>query len=135
MTPPVAPLSADGAPGVPPAASFCLGVLRKRSDFVAAARGRRAGTAALNLQALDRGDGSKNVRYGVTATRKVGNAVARNRAKRRLRALARAVLAEAGQAGWDYVLVARPQATVESPADRLRSDFVAALARIHAPRR
>ena len=135
MTPPVAPFSARGAPGAPPAAAFCLGVLRKRADFLAAARGRRAGTASLNLQALNRGDGSTSVRYGVTATRKIGNAVIRNRAKRRLRAVARAVLAGAGHAGWDYVLVARPQATVQSPAHQLRADLVAALARIHGVRR
>jgi ribonuclease P protein component len=84
----------------------------------------------LNLQGRDRGDGGQ-VRFGVTATKKVGNAVARNRAKRRLRALAREVLPEGGRPGWDYVLVARPDSTATLPYDDLRRDLARMLARIH----
>ena len=54
-----------------------------------------------------RQDGSDEIRVGFTATRKVGGAVVRNRAKRRMRAVARALLAELGMAGCDYVFVAR----------------------------
>ncbi len=51
--------------------------------------------------------GPKTVRLGFTASKKIGNAVARNRAKRRLRAAAHALLPLSGRAGHDYVLVAR----------------------------
>ena len=67
---------------------------------------------AFLLQARDRRDDSAVIRVGFTASKKVGNAVTRNRAKRRLRALARTVLAGQGQPGWDYVLVARAGETV-----------------------
>ena len=69
---------------------------------------------------------------GFTASQKVGNAVARNRAKRRLRAAARAVIAAEGRAGWDYVLVGRAGATADHPWDDLLADLRRALARLHA---
>ena len=69
---------------------------------------------------------------GWTASRKVGNAVARNRAKRRLRALAREVLPAQGQPGWDYVFIAWPQ-TRTVPWPQLIHDLQSCLA--HQPRR
>ena len=107
-----------------------LTVLARRADFVAASHALRAGCSGLSLQARPRGDDAA-LRVGFTCSRKVGNAVARNRAKRRLRALAREVLAEEGRAGWDYVLVGRPGATADLPFDRLRDDLKGALARVH----
>jgi ribonuclease P protein component len=71
---------------------------------------------------------------GFTCSRKVGNAVARNRAKRRLRAAARAVLPETGRPGWDYVLIGRPEATAGRAWPDLLADLRAALARVHAAR-
>jgi ribonuclease P protein component len=68
---------------------------------------------------------------GFTASKKVGNAVMRNRAKRRLRALAREVLAQEARPGWDYVLVARPAATVERSFAGLVEDLRLALGRVH----
>ena len=65
----------------------------------------------------------------------VGNAVTRNRAKRRLRAIAREILPELGRPGWDYVLIGRPDATVTRDFGDLRGDLVSALARVHAGRR
>lgn len=70
-------------------------------------------------------------RVGYTASRKVGNAVARNRAKRRLRAVARAVIPCEGRTGWDYVLVGRPGATAALPFPDLLADLSRALARVH----
>ncbi len=75
--------------------------------------------------------GADNVRVGYTCSKKVGNAVARNRAKRRLRAAARDVLGQDGQPGWDYVLVGRANATAERPYEALLHDLRDALRRIH----
>jgi len=71
------------------------------------------------------------LRFGLTASRKVGGAVARNRARRRLRALAREVLAAHAPLDYDYVLIARP-ATVTRPYDDLRNDLILALKRLKA---
>lgn len=85
-----------------------LHTLTRRADFLSAARARRQGRAAFVLQARQRGPGEPDgLRIGYTCSKKVGNAVARNRAKRRLRAVARAVLPGFGQSGWDYVLIGR----------------------------
>ena len=60
--------------------------------------------------------------------------MARNRAKRRLRAAARAVLPREGRPGWDYVLIGRPGETAARPFALLRDELAAALRAIHAAR-
>jgi ribonuclease P protein component len=70
-------------------------------------------------------------RIGFTCSRKVGNAVARNRARRRLRAAARAVLPALARPGWDYVLIGRPVETATRPFALLLDDLRAALSRVH----
>ena len=107
-------------------------VLQHRADFLRTAQGRRQGVAGFLLQGRQREDGEAVWRVGFTASKKIGNAVARNRAKRRLRALAREVLADQARPGWDYVLVARPDATVTRGFADLRGDLMQALARVHA---
>ena len=102
-----------------------------------AARARRRSTAAFNLQARARSEGEGEpgtIRVGFTCSRKVGNAVARNRAKRRLREVARLVLPVAGHPGWDYVLIGRRDATASRPFDLLLADLRHALDRIHRDR-
>ena len=74
----------------------------------------------------------EGLRVGFTCSKKVGNAVARNRAKRRLREVARAVLPAVGRDGWDYVLIGRPEHTAALPFDQLLSDLARALDRVHA---
>ncbi len=114
-----------------------LGRLRKRSEFLAvAAANLRSTTPGVALQALFPANGpdgnltasEPSLRVGFTATRKIGNAVKRNRARRRLRAVARQILA--GQtAAADIVLVARP-GTLVRPYDELKNDLRAALIRV-----
>lgn len=119
-------------PAGSPAVSLC--VLARRADFLRAASARRQGTGGFLLQARDRADGGSGARVGYTASKKIGNAVLRNRAKRRLRALVHEVLAGHARPGWDYVLVARPNATVSRPYDDLRSDLLEALRAVHRGR-
>ena len=114
-----------------PAVSVCLPpVLTKRRDFVAASGARRYGTPGIHLQGRDRGDAA-GMRVGFTCSKKVGNAVARNRAKRRLREVVRLVLPVHGRDGWDYVLVGRPGTTATLPFAQLQADLIRALDRVH----
>jgi ribonuclease P protein component len=133
MTPPKAPAAGiiAGAAEAPPAVSVCLVVLRKRADFLAAAAAQRRATPAFVLQARDRADNSPDIRVGFTCSKKVGNAVARNRAKRRLREIARKVLPSHGRAGWDYVLIGRHEITATRPMPQMIEDLHGALQRIH----
>jgi ribonuclease P protein component len=106
--------------------------MKNRSDFLLAARARRQGTKAMMVQARDRRDGDPTIRVGFTCSKKVGNAVARNRAKRRLREVARMVLPRKGKPGWDYVLVGRKDATAERDFEDLKGDLRFALSRLNA---
>lgn len=115
--------------------------LKKRRDFLAAARARKWSTPGFVLQArrrrpeeLEAEDQPPSPRVGFTASKKVGNAVARNRAKRRLRALADEILARHGRPGWDYVLIARADATATLSFARLRADLAQAVERVHSDR-
>lgn len=111
--------------------------MKARRDFLAAARARRQVTPGFLLQARQRAPGEVSatpVRIGYTCSKKVGNAVARNRAKRRLREIARAVLPETGRDGWDYVLIGRSGETAARPFPVLRADLARAIEAIHEPR-
>jgi len=111
-----------------------LTTLQHRPDFLKAASGRRQGTASFLLQARPRGDDQSGARIGFTASKKIGNAVLRNRAKRRMRAAVHAVLTGLARNGWDYVLVARPQATVSRAFPDLLADLTQAIAAVHRDR-
>ena len=76
-----------------------------------------------------RGDAAPTMRVGFTVTKKIGNAVVRNRCKRRLRALAREVLPQGGIAGADHVLIGRDDTAARDFA-AMRADLIAALARL-----
>lgn len=83
----------------------------------------------LLVNPLARPDGSQ--RFGITVTKRIGNAVARNRMKRRLRALAREILPQLGIAGADHVLIGRENG-IEREFGLLRQELEAALARAAA---
>lgn len=108
-----------------------LRVLRRRPQFLALNHARRAVAPPFVLQGRDRGDGDPAIGIGFTCSRKVGNAVARNRAKRRLREAARAVLPDAARPGWDYALIGRAGTTAERPFAALLDDLRTALDRLH----
>ena len=73
-------------------------------------------------------------RIGFTVSRKVGGAVVRNRARRRLKAAADVVFRAEGRPGFDYVVIGRREA-VARPFAHLIADIQAALARVHGPQR
>lgn len=139
MTPPEAEGKSASAGPLHPAALSCPApgtptTLRKRADFLRAARARRQGAPGFLVQARLReaDERAVGIRIGYTCSRKVGNSVLRNRARRRLREVARAVLPLKGHNGWDYVLVGRPGATVSRDFAALIEDLHRALARIHS---
>ena len=121
----------QGAVGVsaPSAATGRLTTITKRRDFLAANRGRRAPMPGFVLLVRPRGDGDAGMRVGFTVTRKVGNAVVRNRMKRRLRALSRELLPTAGIPGADHILIGR-EGGIERDFALLRSELGKALAKV-----
>jgi len=103
--------------------------MRKRAEFIAANRGLRVARPGFVL--LAHPNNGRGKRYGVTVTRKIGNAVVRNRMKRRFRELLRAALPEAGLPDHDHVLIGRAGG-IERDFAALRDDLAAALARAAA---
>ena len=106
--------------------------LRKRSDFLAAATGGKVPTAGFVLQARAR-DESGPIRIGFTVSRKVGNAVERNRVRRRLKEIVRLSAATGLLSGHDYVLIGR-RAALSLPFDQITEDFERALRRLRVPK-
>jgi ribonuclease P protein component len=108
-----------------------LGRLTRRTEFLlAAAKGRKAPMPGLVLQALPRHDNGP-ARVGFTVTKKIGNAVTRNRTRRRLKEAARLVLAEQRVAGVDLVLIGR-EATARCDFAALQDDLRRALSKTRA---
>ena len=139
MTPPDASKAGSNASaGMQSAVSVCARpkpkVITKRTDFLKAARAKKWVTKSFILQARERGadEAPADIRIGYTCSKKVGNAVARNAAKRRMREIARMILPEAGQSGWDYVLIGRANATAARDFTDLQADLRWALRKIHA---
>lgn len=118
----------------PDAAS--ISTLTQRADFQRASRALHVAMPGFVLQMRVRApDEACGMRVGFTCSKKVGNAVARNRAKRRLREIARLTLPFHGLPGRDYVLVGRREVTANLPFDTLMADLDRALGILHGRRK
>ena len=105
--------------------------MKTRKDFLAAARAEKWVGPVMLVQQRDREDASPEIRVGFTASKKVGNSVARNRAKRRLRAISAELLPASAREGHDYVWIAK-RGAVKAPFWKLRRDATRALERLTA---
>ena len=104
---------------------MAISVIKNRADFLGANRGLRVARPGFVL--LAQPNGGQGKRYGVTVTKKIGNAVVRNRMKRRFRELLRAALPEQGLPDHDHVLIGR-EGGIERDFGQLREELAAALA-------
>ncbi|TBW39265.1 ribonuclease P protein component [Siculibacillus lacustris] len=104
--------------------------LKKRAEFLAVARGVRSPRHAFVLQAALAPDPAAAPRCGFTVTKKVGNAVVRNRIRRRLREAVRLQSDALGRAGCDHVLIGRREA-LSQPFATLAADLVSAFRQAH----
>ena len=104
-------------------------IITRRADFLAANAASRKPMPGFVLLVRKRADGDPAIRLGITVTKKIGNAVVRNRMKRRFRALGRDLLPEQGIAGADHVLIGRAGG-VELDYAALRDEFGAALRKL-----
>ena len=120
---------------------FRLQTLKKRSDFLKARNGRYFAASGLVLQAvkgsIDPHDSQQREavfpRFGFTATKKLGNAVVRNRIKRRLREAVRQIAPQKARPGYEYVLIGR-KSTLKRPFSSLLQDLAIAFDRVHGKR-
>jgi len=112
-----------------------ISTLKNRAEFLRVRSGRRWSTPSFALEARSRASEAEatGARVGFTVSKKVGNAVVRNRVRRRLKALVRALRPDSLRADYDYVLIARPAAADRSYQE-LQSDLEVAIARVHQPR-
>jgi ribonuclease P protein component len=106
-----------------------LKTVSARKDFLAANSAKRAPMPGFVLLVRDRADGDPAKRLGITVTKKIGNAVVRNRMKRRFRALARDVIASLGAAGSDHILIGR-NSGIERDFATLRTELAKAVAKL-----
>lgn len=105
--------------------------MRKRAEFLAANHGIRIARPGFVLLVRTATAPAGTMRYGITVTKRIGNAVVRNRMKRRFRALARELLPTGGIDAADHVLIGR-EGGIERPFAALRDELTAALARAAA---
>lgn len=107
---------------------MALRTLTRRADFLAANKGLR--NARVGFVLLTRPNDGQGMRFGITVTKKIGNAVVRNRMKRRFRELLRATLPEQGLPDHDHVLIGR-SGGVERDFATMAQELAQALGRAH----
>jgi len=103
----------------------------KRPDYLAVAQTRRKWVTPAFILQTKAGESDSPPKAGFTVSKKVGNAVMRNRARRRLKEAARATIPTVGTAGWEYVLIGR-QAAISYPFEKLCADLRWALAKLES---
>ena len=109
-----------------------LTTIKERADFLRVRGGAKWNTPGFLIEAKEARDPSGPPRFGFTVTKKLGNAVIRNRMRRRLKEAVRKAQIRLARQGYDYVIVARPLA-LDLPFERLVADVEAGLKRVHAP--
>jgi ribonuclease P protein component len=118
---------------------MAIATLKRRSEFLRIRGGRRWSSPAfvIEMRACEGESGNvagavASARFGFTATKKLGNAVTRNRIRRRLKEAVRIVAPGRARAGCDYVVIAR-EAAASRPFAALERDLIAALGRLDRP--
>jgi len=107
--------------------SRVLSSIKNRKDFLKiSTKGVSSPQDGLVLQTIANNDENNNIRVGITATKKIGNAVIRNKCKRKLRVVANHILLEYAKENNDYVLVARAS-TYDREIQLLKDDLIKAL--------
>ena len=117
--------------GYSPSGFITLVRMTKRKDFLRMSQGSRVHSKSFVIQSRNRAE-DLSVRVGFTCSKKVGNAVARNRAKRRLREIARLVLPILGLPGYDYVLIGRASVTSSMDFEAMKKELVDALQKLNS---
>lgn len=108
-----------------------LNRITQRKDFLRLAKAQRVHSTSFVLQSRNRKDDAP-MRVGFTCSKKVGNAVARNRAKRRLREIARLILPISGQPGHDYVLIGRANVTATTDFAAMQTELAQSLQKLQS---
>tara|TARA_B100001094_G_C17958641_1_gene684265 strand:+ start:347 stop:751 length:405 start_codon:yes stop_codon:yes gene_type:complete len=107
--------------------ALVIKTLKKRRDFMLVNKGIKISTRGFIMLARKRLNDKEtelnSVRVGYTCSKKIGNAVVRNRAKRRLRALIRTSLPDIGIKSYDYVLIGKYDKTNKLPFETLENDL------------
>ena len=108
-----------------------LNRITQRKDFLRLTKAQRVHSTSFVLQSRNRKDDAP-MRVGFTCSKKVGNAVARNRAKRRLREIARLILPINGQPGHDYVLIGRANVTATTDFAAMHAELTQSLQKLQS---
>tara|TARA_Y100001960_G_C13961286_1_gene488375 strand:- start:32 stop:418 length:387 start_codon:yes stop_codon:yes gene_type:complete len=115
--------------------NILLEKITKHSDYAEMRNGYKISMPGFVLQGKPRNTESRVkasvARYGLTCSKRIGNAVKRNRVKRRLRSLAANILPVSGLEGWDYILIGRLNSSENLSFRILKENLATALTKLH----